>query len=175
MIKQPTSERTDRFQANSQYVPHRPDHRGAHMESAIGSVATPSVRCAIESMAATSMAICAVAIMGLFAWPVLAGIPGIALAVAVGAAAGAAFPRPAPRIARVVTGGLGGLVAGYFALASAEVVTPGTLAWALAASGYAALFALPVAAIVGGVTGLVASRTDHRRGRLQQEPRDATT
>jgi hypothetical protein len=81
------------------------------------------------------------------------GLQGVCICGALGAAAGAALSRLAPRAARIIGGGIGGVIAGYFALASGEILPPGTLQWALGGGGYAALFALPVATLVGGIVG----------------------
>jgi hypothetical protein len=62
---------------------------------------------------------------------------------------------PGPRLARVLGGGLGGLVAGYFAVASGELIPPATVQWAYGGGTFALLFALPTAALVGGVIGLL--------------------
>ena len=83
------------------------------------------------------------------------GLQGVCICGALGAAAGAALGRLGPRAARVIGGGIGGGGAGYFALASGEMLPPGTLQWALGGGGYGALFALPVALLVGGLIGLL--------------------
>ena len=46
-------------------------------------------------------------------------------------------------------GGIGGVVAGYFALASGEMLPPGTEQWVHSRVTQAALFALAMGAIVG--------------------------
>ena len=70
-----------------------------------------------------------------------AGLQRILICGAPGAAAGAAMSGPGTRLARVVGGGIGGIVAGSFALASGEVMPPGTILWALGGAAYAAVFA----------------------------------
>ena len=47
------------------------------------------------------------------------------------------------------------MVAGYFALASGEMLPPGTMQWVLGGGDYAAVFALPLAALVAGFIGLL--------------------
>jgi hypothetical protein len=105
-------------------------------------------------MLATLFALVALVVIGMISWSVVRGIPGIGLCAAVGAAAGALLRGPGSRAARVKGGLVGGLVAGYFAVASAERYPPGTIEWALNGSALAASFALPIAAIAGGVTEL---------------------
>ena len=70
---------------------------------------------------------------------------------------GAALTGPGPRLARVLGGGMGGAVAGYFAVSSAELVYPATAQWAYIGGAFAALFALPVAAVAGGLFGLLSA------------------
>jgi hypothetical protein len=82
-------------------------------------------------------------------------LQGILICGALGAAVGAAMSGPGTRLARVLGGGIGGIVAGDFALASGEVMPPGTIRWAPGGAAYAAVFALPAAALVGGMIGWI--------------------
>jgi hypothetical protein len=102
---------------------------------------------------ATAVALAALVGIGVISWDAVTGFQGIGICGALGAAAGAALGRLGPRAARIIGGGIGGIVAAYFALASGELLPPGTLQWALGGGGYAALFALPVATLVGGLIG----------------------
>jgi hypothetical protein len=81
------------------------------------------------------------------------------IATAIGLAAyvviGALSLAAARGLARVLGGGIGGVVAGYFTVASGEVFPPGTMQWAVSGGAYGALFGLPVAALVGGLIGLI--------------------
>jgi hypothetical protein len=118
----------------------------------------PSARAARGAQGAataTAVALAALVVIGVISWDAIAGFQGVCICGALGAAAGAALGGIGPRAARIIGGGIGGGVAGYFALASAEVLPPGTLQWALGGGGYAALFALPVAMLVGGIIGLI--------------------
>ena len=94
-------------------------------------------------------------VIGIISWDAVAGLQGVCICGALGVAAGAALGRPESRAARIIGGGIGGVVAAWFALASGEMFPPGTLQWALSGGAYAALFAFPVAALVGGLVGLL--------------------
>ncbi len=107
------------------------------------------------AVTATAVALAVLVAIGVISWDAVAGLQGVCICGALGAAAGAALGRPGPRAARIIGGGIGGIVAAYFALASGEMLPPGTLQWALGGGGYAALFALPVAVLVGGIIGLL--------------------
>ena len=116
-------------------------------------------------MIATAVALAALIVIGVISWDAVAGVQGVCICGVLGAVAGAALGRIGPRAARNVGGGIGGVVASYFALATEEVLPPGTLRWALGGDGYAATFAFPVAALVGGLIGLLdATRQSSKRG-----------
>jgi hypothetical protein len=140
-----------------------PDEEGAPMESKTSltsrgaSLRAPTGRAAsgaLGAVTASAVALAALVVLGIISWDSIAGFQGIYICGAVGAAAGVALGRLGPRAARIIGGGTYGLVAGYFALASAEMLPPGTLQWALGGGGYAAMFALPVEMLVGGIIRL---------------------
>ena len=58
---------------------------------------------------------------------------------------------------------MGGMVAGWFAISSAELVHPSTMQWAYTGGTLAALIALPVAAVAGGLVGLLSAVIRSRR------------
>jgi hypothetical protein len=106
-------------------------------------------------MTATAIGLAVYVVIGALSWAAVRGLHGIGLCGALGAAAGAALSGPGSRLARFLGGGIGGAVAGYFTLASGEVFPPGSMQWALSGGAYGALFGLPVAALVGGLIGLI--------------------
>ena len=115
------------------------------------SAAGWAARGALGAMIATSAALVTVVALGVISWETVRGFQGVGISAAVGAVAGVALRGPGPRAARVLGGGLGGGVAGYFALAAGESFGPGTAGWAFAGGSFAALLALPVAALVGSL------------------------
>jgi hypothetical protein len=106
-------------------------------------------------MLATSIALTAFVTIGFISWAAVRGLQGVIICGALGAAAGAVLSGPGSRLARVLGGAIAGAIAGFIALASAELTPPGTIRWAICAGGYAALFALPAAALLGGLIGLI--------------------
>jgi hypothetical protein len=110
---------------------------------------------ALGAVTATAVALAALVVLGIISWDTIAGFQGVCIRGALGAVAGAALGSLGPRAARIIGGGIGGVVAGYFALASAEMLPPRTMQWALGGGGYAALFALPMAMLVAGLIGLL--------------------
>ena len=96
---------------------------------------------ALGAAPATAVALAAFGAIGSVAWHAGAGLQGILICGALGGAVGAAMSGPGTRLARVLGGGIGGIVAGYFALASGEVMPPGTIRWAPGGAAYAAVFA----------------------------------
>jgi hypothetical protein len=117
-------------------------------------------------MVATSIALAAFVAIGSISWAAVRGLQGVVICGALGAAAGAALSGPGSRLARVLGGAIGGAIGGFFALASAELIPPGTAQWALSGGGYAALFALPAAAFIGGLMRLL------RRPRIRVDEED---
>ena len=61
------------------------------------------------------------------------------------------------KLARVLGGGMGGVVAGWFARLASHLFPPATTRWAYNGGILAALFALSVAALVGGLIGLLSA------------------
>jgi hypothetical protein len=106
-------------------------------------------------MIATLVALVVFVVIGAISWNVVMGYQGVGICDVLGAVVGATLRGRGSRMARVLGGGLGGAVAGYFAVAAGEVLPPGTAQWALAGAAYGALFGLPLAALVGGLVGLL--------------------
>jgi hypothetical protein len=125
--------------------------RAAGLRTTAGQAASGALGAAI----ATAVALAAFVAIGVISWDAVRGFQGAGICGAQRAADASPLGRLGPRAARLIGGGIGGVVAGYFALASGEILSPGTLQWALGGGGYAALFALPVALLVGGIIGLL--------------------
>jgi len=133
------------------------------MNASDGRIAQPAAtlslpglafKSAVGAIIATVAALSAFGAIGIVV-PGVVGLQGVALSGALGAAVGAAMRGPGSSAARVVGGGIGALVAGYFAVASGEQFLPGTMQWAYAGLTFAAVFAVPTAALVGGLIGLL--------------------
>jgi len=108
-------------------------------------------------MLASLLALGTYVVIGMIVRPLAVGVQGIALCAALGAGAGAGLRGLGSQGARVVSGFLGGLIGGYFTVASGEAFPPGTIDWALKGGGLGAAFGLPIAVIVAVLieTGLV--------------------
>jgi hypothetical protein len=107
-----------------------------------------AVRSALGAMLATAIGLVFLLALGMISWTAACGLPGILLTATVGAAAGALLPGPGSRSARVAGGLVGGLVGAYFAIASGEGLPSGTIYWAVHGGAFAAVLALPIAAVV---------------------------
>jgi hypothetical protein len=113
-----------------------PDEEGTPMESKTSltsqgaSLRAPTERAArgaLGAVIATAVALAALVVLGIISWDAVAGFQGVCISGALGVAAGAALGRLGPRAARILGGGIGAVIAGYFALASGEILPPGTL------------------------------------------------
>jgi hypothetical protein len=114
-----------------------------------------AARGALGAVIATALALAAFVAIGVCPWGTVTGLEEVWVCSALGAGAGAVLSGPGSRLPRILGGGIGGVVAGYFALASGEMLPLGTARWALTGGAYAALFALPVASFVGGLIALL--------------------
>jgi len=103
----------------------------------------------LTGILATVSGLFAVLFTGLVAWPLARGVSGVLLGAAVGAATAAVMRAVSQWPASVIAGACGSLVASYFAIASAEVVDPGTLEWVMQGGMYGSAFGVPVGAVLG--------------------------
>jgi hypothetical protein len=101
--------------------------RTAGFRLAFGSAA----RSVLGVVIATAVGLAALVVIGVVSWGAVRGLQGVCICGALGVAAGAALGRPESRAARVLGGGIGGVVAGYFAVASGEMLPIATTQSAL--------------------------------------------
>jgi hypothetical protein len=120
-------------------------------------------RSAYGAMIATLIALAVFVVIGIISWATVRGYQGVGICGALSAVTGAALRGPGSRLARVLGGGFGGVLAGFAALSMGEMIAPGTRQWALAGGSYGVLFGLPVAAIVGGLIGLLGAVSGHSK------------
>jgi hypothetical protein len=151
--------RMKRYPPIEEMAPMENSQRLASRRAPFPSAFGRATRGALGAAIATAVALAAFVAIGVISWDAARGFQGVGICGALGAAAGAALSGPGSRLARVLGGGIGGVVAGYFALASGEVFPPGTLKWALGGAAYAALFSLLVATIMGGIMGSLNPRS----------------
>jgi hypothetical protein len=114
------------------------------------------------AMIATSAALAVLVLAGMVFPSAVFGPSGVGLCGALGAVVGSVAGRREPKLAWVLGGGIGGVVAGWFAISAAELFPPGTWQWADSGGALAILFSLPVAAVVGGLVGLASARVGFR-------------
>jgi hypothetical protein len=107
--------------------PELPAHPGR-----IPSVSTWVAHGAYGAMIATSVALVVFVVIGNFSWATVRGYQGIGICGALAAVVGIAPRAAGSRLARVLGGGIGGAVAGYFAVAAGELFPPRTVQWVIA-------------------------------------------
>jgi hypothetical protein len=112
---------------------------------------------ALGAMIATSVALAVLLVAGITFRGAVIGPQGVGICGVLGAVVGAVLRRPGSKLARVLGGGMGGVVAGWFAVSAVELLPPATMQWAYSGGAFAALCALPVAAVVGGLIGLLSA------------------
>ena len=116
---------------------------------------------------ATVSGLCVVLFIGLLAWPLVRGLPGILLGAAAGAATAAVVRSLSQWPASVLAGACGSLVASYFAIASAEVMDPGTLEWVIKGGVFGGAFGVPVGAVLG-LLGLTRGKKRNYESRVSR-------
>lgn len=98
-------------------------------------------------IAATLFGLAAVLVLGCASWPLVRGVPGIAIGLLVAtlfaSLARVRFHWPIS----IVASGVGATVACYFAIATAELIPPGSIQWMWQGGLYGAMFGVPTAAI----------------------------
>ena len=86
---------------------------------------------------------------GVAAWTVFRGIPGVMMAMIVGGLTAFAIRRFTTLPASPIAGAIGAMVAAYLAIASAEVLSPGSFDWAVKGGLYGAMIGAPIGAAFG--------------------------
>ena len=102
-----------------------------------------------------------VIVTGMVSWSLGSGIVGIVIGMTFGGVAASLLRRLTQWPASVLAGCIGGGVASYAAIATAEVLPPGSAEWATKGGFYGA----SIGGLVGGVLGLLArTRSEGRPG-----------
>jgi peptidoglycan/LPS O-acetylase OafA/YrhL len=102
---------------------------------------------------------------GVVAWTVFRGIPGVLLAMVVGGLTAFAIRRFASLPASTIAGAIGAAVAAFLAIACGEVVSPGSVEWAVKGGLYGAMVGGPIGAVLGP---LALGRPDEKSERFER-------
>lgn len=97
---------------------------------------------------ATAFGLVAVLLLGLVSWSLARGVTGIFIGTVVSAMAAALLRWQARWPISIIASGLGAVVACYFAIATAELLPPGSFEWMWKGGLYGAMFGIPVAAVL---------------------------
>jgi len=106
---------------------------------------------------ATSFGLVAVMLLGLVSWSLARGVPGIAIGTVVSVLVAVLLRWKADLPISIVASGFGAMVACYFAIATAELLPPGSIEWMWKGGLYGAMFGIPVAAVLSPL-GLLGNR-----------------
>ena len=88
---------------------------------------------------------------GVLAWSYFRGVPGVVFAMICGGVTAVLIRRSTKLPSSAIAGAIGAMTAAFFAIACGEVITPGTIEWALGGGIYGAMFGVPL----GGILGLL--------------------
>ena len=90
----------------------------------------------------------AMLLVGLAFWPLARGLSGIAIGSTVSVLVAMLLRLKADWPTSMIASGLGAMIACYFAIATAELLPPGSLQWIWKGGLYGAAFGIPVATIL---------------------------
>lgn len=102
--------------------------------------------------------------VGMVWWEVARGLPGVFSGAALSGGIALMFRKRMQVVASVIASGIGGAVACFLAISTAELLPPSTAEWALKGGAYGAAVGIPIS-LVMGFLGLLESRSH----RVQQE------
>ena len=111
----------------------------------------------LASVAATAIGLATVLMVGMIWWPAGRGPQGVLLGAAAAAVAAQLIRHRSSWPACSIAASIGAVVASYLAIATAEVIEPGSLRWAVMGGMYGCSIGLPVSAILAPL-GLIERR-----------------
>ncbi|WP_442510225.1 hypothetical protein SH528x_001835 [Novipirellula sp. SH528] len=112
------------------------------------------VKIELATITATAIGLFVVLLLGNLSWPIVRGVPGIAIGTLVAAMVAYGMRSGFEPPPSMIASGIGAMVASFFAIASAEMLPPGSVQWMLKGGIYGACFGIPVALILGPI-GLI--------------------
>ncbi|WP_345327863.1 hypothetical protein [Novipirellula rosea] len=112
------------------------------------------IKIELATVAATTTGLLVVLAVGYLSWPMAKGVQGIAIGTAVSALAAVGMRSRLESPPSMIASAIGSMVACFFAIASAEMLPPGSAQWMLKGGIYGACFGIPVALILGPI-GLI--------------------
>ncbi len=119
------------------------------------------IKLELATVAATAIGLLVVLAVGYLSWPMVKGAPGIAIGTAVAALVAIGMRSRLESPPSIVASAIGSTVACFFAIASAEMLPPGSVQWMLKGGIYGACFGIPVALILGPI-GLIVKPSINR-------------
>ncbi|EMI15724.1 putative membrane protein [Rhodopirellula maiorica SM1] len=102
----------------------------------------------LATVAATTIGLCVVLLLGYLSWPLARGVLGIGTGTLVAAMVAWGMRSRLESPPSMVASG-GGAMACFFAIASAEMVPAGSIQWMVQGGIYGACFGIPVAFLLG--------------------------
>ncbi len=86
---------------------------------------------------------------GVFAWTVFRGLPGVIFALVIGGCCAFVIRRSTSFPASPIAGAVGAMAGAFLAIASGEVLPPGSVDWAFKGGLYGAMVGVPIGATLG--------------------------
>jgi len=114
----------------------------------MNSSTNPYWKIPLGPVVATLFGLIAVLLVGLVSWSLAKGMSGIAIGTVVSVLVAVLLRWTAKWPTSIIASGIGGMVACYFAIATAELLPPGSIEWMWKGGLYGAMFGIPIAAIL---------------------------
>ncbi|EMB16518.1 hypothetical protein [Rhodopirellula europaea] len=102
----------------------------------------------LGTMLATVVGLLTMLSVGLLSWPLARGLSGIAIGLIASTVFALLLRKKLVQPISIAASGIGALVACFSAIATAEILPPGSLQWMFQGGLYGAAFGVPVAAIL---------------------------
>lgn len=108
---------------------------------------------------ATIFSLLAVLLVGLASWPLAKGVTGIAIGAGLSVLIAVLLHWKANWPISIIASGFGATVACFFAIASAEMFSPGSFEWMWKGGLYGAMFGIPTAIVFSALALLGTKQT----------------
>ncbi|MBE9029954.1 hypothetical protein IQ266_09465 [filamentous cyanobacterium LEGE 11480] len=98
---------------------------------------------------ATLVGLISFTLIGCIAWPIIRGPRGLLIALIIGGLTALLIRRQTTWPASIFAGMIGSFMASYATLSMGEVLSPGSLTWAIQGGAYGAAIGTPIGSILG--------------------------
>ena len=106
----------------------------------------------IGPVIATIVGLFSMLLVGIASWPLARGTTGIVIGIGVSVLVAVLMRWKAKWPTSILASGFGAMVACFFAIASAEMLPPGSIQWMWKGGLYGAMFGIPISIVLSPLT-----------------------